>query len=166
MNNVDGKLFALALTWFVIGATAMGNKAALAQDPAVEILAATCAGCHGPKGNSEGPATPTISGISQAYFILAMDQYRQGQRNSTIMKRIAKGYSWEQIRALADYFAGQPMVPLNQSYDKVKAGRGKRIHLGTTASGAGLPDLDVASWPASSLPAYTLIRSARRGRSD
>jgi len=129
MLNMDGKIFAFALICFIINATSMGNLAALAEEPAVEILAASCAGCHGPKGNSEGPATPTISGISQAYFTLAMDQYLQGQRNSTIMKRIAKGYSWDQIRALANYFAAQPMVPPNQSYDRLKARRGKKLHM-------------------------------------
>ena len=128
MNKPDWRQFATALILFLVNIATAAKEPALAAEPSIEILAATCAGCHGPNGNSEGPATPTISGTSETYFILAMDQYRQGLRNSTIMARIAKGYSWDQIRRLAIYFAQQPMISRRQDFDGTKARRGKRIH--------------------------------------
>jgi len=40
------------------------------------MLSDTCLGCHGPDGISAGPATPTISGMSEVYIIGAMLAYK------------------------------------------------------------------------------------------
>jgi len=50
---------------------------ALAADagPSAQMLSDTCAGCHGTDGNSGGPATPTIAGISEEYFVEIMQGY-------------------------------------------------------------------------------------------
>ena len=69
------------------------------------MLANTCAGCHGPNGTSLGPTTPSIAGISKEYFIQTMNDFKSGDRPSTIMMRISKGYSDEDIALMADYFS-------------------------------------------------------------
>ena len=69
-KHIQGVLIAFSL--------ALGGVA-FAATPSASMLANTCAGCHGPKGNSHGPATPTISGISSEYFISHdYDPHRQG----------------------------------------------------------------------------------------
>ena len=93
-----------------------------------EILASTCAGCHGQDGNSEGPATPTIAGVSVPYFLSTMEQYRQGRRNSTIMRRVALGYNTAEIEAMAYYFASQKFIPVKQPFDPKRAERGAIFH--------------------------------------
>lgn len=93
-----------------------------------EMLANTCAGCHGTDGNSQGPATPTIAGISSEYFIGAMQDYKSGKRPATIMGRIAKGYSDEEITAMAGFFAKKPFQPGKQGSDAKLAKAGANLH--------------------------------------
>lgn len=99
-----------------------------AGGPSAEMLANTCAGCHGTNGVSVGPATPSIAGISQAYFNDAMKAYKEGTRPSTIMTRIAKGYTEEEITAMAGFFAKQKFVASTQQHDSAKAADGKKLH--------------------------------------
>ena len=68
-------------------------------------LALSCFSCHGPAGKS--PDTiPAINGKSAAFIAKEMTGFRDGKRKSTVMQRIAKGYSDGEIRALAGYLAG------------------------------------------------------------
>ncbi len=101
---------------------------AQAATPSGEMLANTCAGCHGTHGNSHGPGTPTIAGLSEDYLIEAMEEYKEGERPSTVMGRIARGYSDEEIRAMAKYLAQQKFRPAKQSYDKKMAAKGAKLH--------------------------------------
>ena len=101
---------------------------ALAATPSASMLANTCAGCHGTNGSSVGPASPTIAGISREYFIETMNAYRSGERPSTIMTRIAKGYTDEEIKLMAGFFSRQPFVRQSQKFDAAKAGTGQKLH--------------------------------------
>ncbi|MCX7945914.1 MAG: c-type cytochrome [Hydrogenophilus sp.] len=93
-----------------------------------EVMAHTCAGCHGPNGSSVGPAAPTIAGINPELFIEAMRDYRDGFRAGTIMPRIAKGYSDEEYKLMAEFFAKQPFKRYDQPHDAKLVERGKRLH--------------------------------------
>lgn len=110
----------------VLGGIALSGVAF--AKPSAEMLANTCAGCHGTHGVSQGPAAPTIAGISNEYFIEAMKAYRENTRPSTIMTRIAKGYTDEEIQAMAGYFSGQKFVAMPQEADAKLAKRGAQIH--------------------------------------
>ena len=101
---------------------------AVAGTPTAAMLANTCAGCHGTNGSSQGPASPTIAGISPDYFIETMEAYKSGERPSTIMTRIAKGYTEQEIELMAGFFAKQPFVRQVQDHDEKKAGLGKKLH--------------------------------------
>ena len=101
---------------------------AQAATPSAAMLANTCAGCHGTNGSSVGPASPTIAGISKAYFIETMEAYKSGERPSTIMTRIAKGYTDEEIKLMAGFFSKQKFVRQSQKFDQQKAGKGKKLH--------------------------------------
>ncbi len=91
-------------------------------------LANTCAGCHGTDGASGGPGTPTIAGLSSEYFVELMKGFKSGEIPSTIMGRIAKGYTGDEVKKMATYFGGKPFVPAKQSYDKAKAAKGAKLH--------------------------------------
>lgn len=112
---------------FLVGSVIAGGTA-LAATPSASMLANTCAGCHGTNGSSVGPASPTIAGISPDYFVESMEAYRSGERPSTIMTRIAKGYTDEEIKLMADFFAQQPFVRVPQKYDAKMAQKGKSLH--------------------------------------
>jgi cytochrome c553 len=82
--------------------------AANAQDvTAVRSLAATCANCHGTNGVSRGEVA-SLAGAPAEATIAKMAAYKSGTLTATVMHQIAKGYTDEQIRQLAAYFAAQP----------------------------------------------------------
>lgn len=94
-----------------------------------QMLAYSCTGCHGPDGNSVGPASPSIAGHLKVNFVDIMNSYKaEGGRFSTIMGRIAKGYDDKEIDLLADYFAAKKAVAANQKVDKKMAAKGAKIH--------------------------------------
>jgi cytochrome subunit of sulfide dehydrogenase len=74
---------------------------------ATVTLAASCAACHGPQGNSLG-ITPTLAALNTEYFIQRMQGFKNGSISSTVMHHHAKGLTDEEITALAGYFAKQP----------------------------------------------------------
>jgi cytochrome c553 len=82
-----------------------GIANSFAADPHLRVLAASCAACHGPDGNSVG-GTPVLAGLDRQYFLTQMHAFRQGERPSTVMYRHAKGLTEAEIEQLADYFAG------------------------------------------------------------
>ena len=68
------------------------------------LLSLSCTSCHGTYGISPG-TIPTIYGKSREYIIKTMNEFRNGERDSTVMKRIAKGYSDREIYLIANYFS-------------------------------------------------------------
>ncbi len=115
-------------TSLVVGSVLLGGPA-VADTPSASMLANTCAGCHGTGGVSHGPATPTIAGISEEYFEEVMEAYKTGDRRSTIMGRIAKGYTKEEIKLLAGYFSKKSFVPAKgQKADPKLAKKGAKLH--------------------------------------
>jgi len=82
--------------------------AANAQDVTqMRSLAATCANCHGTNGVSRGEVA-SLAGAPAEATIAKMAAYKSGALAATVMHQIAKGYTDEQIRQLAAYFAAQP----------------------------------------------------------
>ena len=70
-------------------------------------LAATCANCHGTNGQARGDMKP-LAGVSAEKIVAMMADYKSGNQPATIMHQIAKGYTDDQIKLIAAYFAAQP----------------------------------------------------------
>lgn len=86
-------------------------------------LANSCNNCHGVNGVSAGQSMPSIGGLPEAYLKTIMMQWKSGERYSATMGRLIKGYTEEEISALAAYFAKKPWVPSAQKVDKAFAKR-------------------------------------------
>jgi sulfide dehydrogenase cytochrome subunit len=142
-------LAALIGSFFVVGALQVQAS------PSAKMMADTCAGCHGPDGKSVGPATPNLAGISEYYFIDSMTYFKnlpkgadhaEDARPATIMNRIAKGYTEEQIEAMAQYFASLPVYKADVPHDAAKAKMGAPIYEDSCSKchdeGGSLPDDD------------------------
>jgi sulfide dehydrogenase cytochrome subunit len=89
------------------GGLLMSSPASAETAPTAAMLANTCAGCHGTNGVSGGPAMPTIAGLPATYMKTVMAEYKSGDRPTTIMGRIAEGYSVEEVAQIADFFSKQ-----------------------------------------------------------
>ncbi len=93
----------LAATLALVAAPA----AALAQDAHLaRNLAATCANCHGTNGQAVGDMKP-LAGVSAAKIVAMVADFKSGNQPATIMHQIAKGYTDDQIKLVAGYFAAQ-----------------------------------------------------------
>jgi cytochrome c553 len=81
---------------------------ALAQDlNAARSLAATCANCHGTHGRPRGQALPPLAGMKADVMLELLADYRSGRQPGTVMPQIVKGYTEDQLRLIATYFAAQ-----------------------------------------------------------
>lgn len=101
-------------TALLIGGLAFSG-ATLAGGASGQALAYTCAGCHGTNGASTGPATPSLAGMSETYITDSMIAYKAGEREATIMTRIAKGYDEDDFAKMGKFFAAQKMHMADQS---------------------------------------------------
>ena len=80
----------------------------------VSILAGACANCHGTDGRSPG-GIPSLAGRPADVLKAQMLAYRSDTYppGTTIMNRLAKGYSDAQIEALAQYFSKMSLAEAN-----------------------------------------------------
>jgi len=112
----------------LLGSGLLLGAAHASAAPSASMLADTCAGCHGTDGSSAGPATPTIAGMSAEYFKTTMAEYKKDARKATIMNRIAKGYSDEEIALMGDHFAAQKIKRVKQDLDGAKVAAGAKLY--------------------------------------
>ena len=77
--------------------------AASAEPPAG---AASCSGCHPSSARVASPV-PRLAGLDRAAIVRAMQDFRSGKRTATVMDRIAKGFTDDEIEAIAAWFATQ-----------------------------------------------------------
>ena len=122
MNKTLMQIAGLAAGLLVAGNLAAGGV----RSPS--MLANTCAGCHGTNGASAGDIMPIIGGMEKEYLQTVLSEYKSGERDSTIMGRIAKGYSDAELKAIASYMASQPWVSSPVATDPRLVAMGKPIH--------------------------------------
>lgn len=96
----------------LIGAlAALAAAPALAQAPSplqVRSWAATCANCHGTDGRAvPGEANTRLAGMQKDLMLMHLNAFRSGQRPATVMHQLVKGYTPEQLDAIATYFSQQ-----------------------------------------------------------
>ena len=66
--------------------------------------AAACTGCHPASARVISPV-PRLAGLDRAAIVRAMQDFRSGARAGTVMDRIAKGFTDEEIQAIAAWYA-------------------------------------------------------------
>lgn len=65
--------------------------------------ATSCLGCHATAGADS--AVISLSSLKAEQIETAMQAFRSGTRASTVMDRIAKGFTDEEVRAIAQWYA-------------------------------------------------------------
>ncbi len=122
----------------------LGVQSALAGealDPKIEgLVTQTCAGCHGPDGNSAMTNVPKLAGQHKTYLLSEMRNYREQKRHSDVMFAIITGLGEDEMSGLAAYYAAQTPSPGTVTQPELLP-LGKRIYLeGNTDS--GVPSCD------------------------
>ena len=80
--------------------------AAQSAGPQASTMARNCFTCHGTGGHPVNGLAP-LAGVEAKGIETALLDFKGDRRAATIMNRIAKGFSDEQIKALADYLSKQ-----------------------------------------------------------
>ncbi len=95
-------LFAFTFGCAIVPALAQPASTAVAPPPG----ATTCSGCHAARAGI-ATAVPTIHGRNAEEIVFAMQAYRSGQRPATVMDRLARGFSDDEIRAIAVWLSDE-----------------------------------------------------------
>ena len=74
-------------------------------------LSAACNTCHGTGGNSVGGIPPSLAGRSSAEIFQTLLDFQSGKKTATLMHQQAKGYTDEQLKLIAAYFASLKPEP-------------------------------------------------------
>ncbi|TXH70568.1 MAG: cytochrome c [Thiothrix sp.] len=72
------------------------------------LLTQPCFACHGAHGTSVGAPIPSLLGQTEEQLYTSLLAFKKGERPATLMNRIAKGYSDEDLKLIAKYIATQP----------------------------------------------------------
>lgn len=81
------------------------SSAGSAADMHTQVIAASCMACHGPGDKSQTDLMPSLAGLPAPEFLKAMQEFKSGKREASIMKRHAAGYTDAEFEAMATYFA-------------------------------------------------------------
>src|SRR5262245_45035972 len=68
--------------------------------------ALSCSGCHAPAHTADAAVAP-LTGRNPADIVAAMQAFKSGQRPSTVMDRIARGFSDDETKAIATWYGAQ-----------------------------------------------------------
>jgi cytochrome c553 len=68
--------------------------------------ASSCSGCH-PAASGVDTPVKRLKGRDAAEIVAAVQEFRSGARAATVMDRIAKGFTDDEIRAIAAWYAAQ-----------------------------------------------------------
>ncbi len=85
---------------------ALSTGAVFAASPEPPAGASSCSGCHA-SGSRVDTAVPPLTGRPAADIVAQMQAFKTGQKPSTVMARIAKGFTEAEIQAIADWYASQ-----------------------------------------------------------
>lgn len=108
----------------------------------VNKLAEGCASCHGKDGANAESDVPNIGGFSAKYFAITMEHYKKKERpcvetkvrsgdkkgTTSDMCQVVKDLSDDDIKQVAEYFAGKKFVRTAQKFDAALAAKGKSVH--------------------------------------
>jgi cytochrome c553 len=96
-------------TRFVIAAAALlaaSGPAGAAWAADAPPGAAGCSGCHA-NSRSVDTTVPRLIGRNAADIVTAMQSFKSGQLAATVMGRIAKGFTEDEIKAIAAWYGAQ-----------------------------------------------------------
>ncbi len=113
--------------WALAAGALTLSATAFASPPSAAMLSNACAGCHGTHGGSAGLTMPSLANQSKTAIVEAMKKFKSGERPSTVMGRLAKGYSDAEFEAMGDFFSKQKLHFTNQALDAKVVDKGAML---------------------------------------
>lgn len=95
-------------------AAAQQRARALVRDGDAALGLPACSACHGPGLTGSRPDVPALVGLPRDYLVAQLGAWRHGLRKAAepdCMARIAKALAPQDIPAVADWLAAQPVPP-------------------------------------------------------
>ena len=68
--------------------------------------ASSCSGCHPASASVDTPVKQLV-GRKPEEIVAAVEAFRSGAKPATVMDRIAKGFTGDEIKAIADWYGAQ-----------------------------------------------------------
>ena len=89
---------------------------------------APCLACHGEKGISETPDTPSLGGQPAPYMLIQLFLFREKQRAVKIMNEMTKGFTDDDLRAFSDALAKlPPPKPVTDAAEAARIASGRAL---------------------------------------
>jgi cytochrome c len=96
LDHIELKLSIASIFLCLVSSTAWSADLAYG-----EYLAGECVACHGAGSES---AIPPINALPAPYFVEALREYRDGERDHELMRTVARSLGKAEMEALAAYF--------------------------------------------------------------
>jgi cytochrome c553 len=84
-----------------------------------------CAACHGADGNAPSGELPNLAGQSWRYIYQQLRDFQEGRRSNPPMAPLVANLTRDDMMAIANYYAAQPLKPSSFAVDEAKARLGK-----------------------------------------
>ena len=94
----------LLVTASVLASAALAQGKAAAPSASTLYLAGTCTSCHGTEGKNIGQIPP-LAGKERQYLRDQLRLFKTDVLKVTLMNQLSKGYTEEELNALADYYS-------------------------------------------------------------
>lgn len=119
----------LVLFSLLMLATMAGADPLISGDVAAgQKKATTCAACHGPRGNSSNPKWPSLAGQHATYLLRQLKHFKSGARQNAVMAAQVSSLTLQDMKALAVYYAQQPLNPTATKASRALLARGSKIY--------------------------------------
>ena len=95
---------------------------------AVQDRMPACLACHGEKGQSATPDTPSLGAQQKDFMLVQLFMFREKLRHVEIMNQMAQGLSDDDLRAFSEALAKlPPPAPVTDAADAARIARGQAL---------------------------------------
>lgn len=102
----SSKYVGVAVMSGLLGAATLLSSAGAEEVSRGSLIAAMCSTCHGTDGKGS-KSIPALTDIEADELFETMKAFQSGEEEGTIMDRHANGYTDEELKQVAEYFASQ-----------------------------------------------------------
>lgn len=78
------------------------------SEVSARVISYSCYGCHAAASKSNAPGIPQLQALSAAKMRQKLLDFKYDRQQVSIMNRISKGYSDQELTAVAHYLSKQP----------------------------------------------------------